>query len=255
MNNFTNHLILSLSSIIVLIIYENEVYCQNNQSEQDYAIIISQNSQNENDSSKIVVKRIQTEKSKSYNPFLMGLGLGCIGAYIMPMEGSIVDNVLGFAGGFSIGYLISRPLSKKLKVDTLYKAEKIYDKKRLGYKDPYTAFFLALGPGFIVHGIGHHYAGRKKTSNVLFITSVLSLVGMTGLALGGGIGVNPPESDIVFFKECLFIFLGTWIYDMVASPIVCSRDNKKLLQNISLNPYLKNSDLGKQIGVKLCYRF
>ncbi len=112
-------------------------------------------------------------------------------------------------------------------------------------KEPYKAFLYAVVPGVVVHGTGHFYAG-KTTTGFLLLGS--ELVGAT-LILGGtstGWGRSSPTRE--GFTVALIggtLFFGSWIYDMVKSPLIVQKQNQKLLQgnHADLKFRIKDGDL------------
>jgi len=97
-------------------------------------------------------------------------------------------------------------------------------------KDPNKAIFYAFIPGIIVHGAGHFYAGERTTG---FLLLGSELVGAT-LILGGtstGWGRSSPTRE--GFTVALIggtLFFGSWIYDIVKSPLAVQKQNQKPLQ-------------------------
>ena len=107
---------------------------------------------------------------------------------------------------------------------------KVGDVDSIKLKDPNKAIFYAFIPGIIVHGAGHFYAGERTTG---FLLLGSELVGAT-LILGGtstGWGRSSPTRK--GFTVALIggtLFFGSWIYDIVKSPLVVQKQNQKLLQ-------------------------
>jgi hypothetical protein len=94
-------------------------------------------------------------------------------------------------------------------------------------KNPWLAFGLALGPGIVVHGLGHYYAGRKKTALILFGTEILA----TGLAFIERNQIRKENSrrvDAPLLGVYLFSYLyASWMYDVIFAPSKIIEDNKK----------------------------
>lgn len=104
------------------------------------------------------------------------------------------------------------------------------------------AFGIALVPGAIIHGAGHFYAGKIGTGFVLlgceFVGTGLIGGGMISLIEKGIIKGESGEPGVMMMEAGLVLFAGSWIYDIIGSPIVVMKTNKDLLQ-------------GKHIGLKL----
>jgi TM2 domain-containing membrane protein YozV len=99
-------------------------------------------------------------------------------------------------------------------------------------KNPWVAFGIALVPGAIIHGAGHFYAGRIGTGFVL-LGSELVGTGLIAVGLVGGIETitgEPREGWVIELEAGLVLFVGSWIYDIIGSPIVVMKANKDLLQ-------------------------
>ena len=118
--------------------------------------------------------------------------------------------------------------------------------QKIRYKNPYLAGGLAIFPGFLMRGIGHYYAGRKKTWWLLMPASYFCIA----ISWNAGWG-SDERTSIVFFG----LFLGIWAVDIIRAPILCIQHNKKLYENVSIKPYMRNSLYGNQYGMRLDYRF
>ncbi|MFH1336898.1 MAG: hypothetical protein ABII96_10315 [Candidatus Zixiibacteriota bacterium] len=103
-------------------------------------------------------------------------------------------------------------------------------------KDPYKVFVYALVPGIVVHGIGHFYAKETTTGWILVGGEVLSLGILTyaaGVGLGETIGGQPDTiNDDVAAMLGFTLFAGTWLYDLIDSPLAVQRYNRKILENM-----------------------
>jgi hypothetical protein len=122
--------------------------------------------------------------------------------------------------------------------------------KSAGVKSPYKAILYALVPGFAFHGSGHIYAGEKKTGRILLATGAVGFLLMV-MAMGdpaydlddttsNGDRENDDGSRDWLAGTGAFLFLGSWIYDMVGAPLAVKRQNRKLLtsENASLEIHL-----------------
>jgi len=100
-------------------------------------------------------------------------------------------------------------------------------------KSPWIALGIALVPGAVVHGAGHFYAGRIKTGFLLMGTEVVgvSLVGVGAIAGFAEVmgGESTLDAELWIFGG-LILFVGSWVYDVVGSPIAVKKQNKELLQ-------------------------
>lgn len=117
------------------------------------------------------------------------------------------------------------------RIDSIYKAYTRPDSLKL--KNPNTALFYAMVPGFVVHGTGHFYAGKPVTGVALLGVEIISLglcyaSAMFSFAEAmGGTGKGDPE---VTGLIGLGLFLSSWIYDMAGAPAVIERENEKILE-------------------------
>jgi len=99
-------------------------------------------------------------------------------------------------------------------------------------KNPWVAFGIALVPGAIIHGAGHFYAGRIGTGFVL-LGSELVGTGLILVGLVGGIETitgEPREGWVIELEAGFVLFVGSWVYDVVASPFAVMKRNKEILQ-------------------------
>jgi TM2 domain-containing membrane protein YozV len=108
---------------------------------------------------------------------------------------------------------------------------KVADFESRKLKNPWLAFGIALVPGAIIHGAGHFYAGRIGTGFVLLGSELIG-TGLIGVGLISGIETitgEPREGWVIELEVGLILFVGSWIYDIIGSPIVVVRTNKDLL--------------------------
>lgn len=120
-----------------------------------------------------------------------------------------------------------------------------------------TTFFIALIPGFFVHGLGHNYIGDKKTFKILLITEVISLPIIYFSAIGSSSEQFEEGKDIPLADAALIVsisaFMISWIYDFVGAPIkaeytIIDSTPEQIFANI---PYENNA----KFGLKLIYSF
>ncbi len=96
----------------------------------------------------------------------------------------------------------------------------------LKLKSPYTAAFYSVIPGVLVHGSGHFYAGKEGTGSALLgleAAGVLLLYFGSLSAFQGSSHQN--DTDAMGYMG-LALFAGSWVYDMVGSPIAVVRRNR-----------------------------
>lgn len=103
-------------------------------------------------------------------------------------------------------------------------------------KSAAKALFLSTIPGFAVHGLGHKYVGDIKTFRVLFISELVSAPLML-IALPGVVQAEPDTRDNdsrlkTVFNTGATIFLATWAYDIVVSPIKAYINNRQSVRLI-----------------------
>ena len=144
------------------------------------------------------------------------------------------------------------------------------NKKSIHQKSLNRAITLALVPGFLVHGMGHFYVGRKNTGVLLFFTSVLGIclyvvdfdnsdeyyeAGVINDKFVENTWGEKHKYHDIIYPASRILFFGSWAYDIFVAPIMCSRHNKRLREQVSLRPYIERNHFGYQTGVRLSYRF
>lgn len=102
-----------------------------------------------------------------------------------------------------------------------------------------AAAAMAAGPGFLVHGLGHFYAGDPDTGRSLLLIEGAS-IGLAGAAAAAfafgsdetiAIDGEDPTATII---GCLLAgaaaagFLGSWIYDVYGAPGAADAWNEAL---------------------------
>ncbi len=172
---------------------------------------------------------------------------------VLQTESAILDTAKETA---SDTISVIRIPAKRLSIhtDTIYTSTKGDIKKN---KDPMAAFFWALFPGAIVHGLGHHYAGHTNAFVGLLCLEGLAIVGIAASDVDFFAIDGPSISDEqAFIGGVGFIVLfGTWIYDIIAAPVLCMRDNQKRNRAISLKPYSRRDGDSRHVGIRLQCRF
>lgn len=118
------------------------------------------------------------------------------------------------------------------------------DSMQVMLRDEHSALNWAIMPGFFVHGLGHLYAGDKKTFTKLLLIEVGCFV-MAGVGvywtLSGGMSEGNHEASRLesagktILYASLVIFIASWLYDVLASPRKVRAHNERLIED-----YLKN---------------
>ncbi len=121
----------------------------------------------------------------------------------------------------------------------------------LKLRNPYMAIFYSFVPGIIVHGSGHFYAGDARTG-----TRLLGAEAAGGLLIVGGFflglaGVQTTAGFAVLSGAVLFV--GSWVYDVVRSPLVVQKQNRELLE--SKQGQLKFQTKDGDLRLVLVWRF
>lgn len=112
----------------------------------------------------------------------------------------------------------------------------------LKLKSPYMAVFYSVMPGIAVHGAGHVYAGRLSTGILLFSSELLGAYLMSMGALTGlESGETSDNGDYAIFIGS-FLFIGSWIYDAINSPIIVKKQNQEILKTKKTELRLRSKD-------------
>ncbi len=94
------------------------------------------------------------------------------------------------------------------------------------------SYFMALVPGFVVHGAGNFYGGRTGTGLTLLSLELVSIYGILRTEWHGWMGNTNSEDDKndIIKVGSLILFFGTWIYDIVTvdSAIKDKYEDKKV---------------------------
>jgi hypothetical protein len=122
-----------------------------------------------------------------------------------------------------------------------------------GYKSESTATFLAILPGFFVHGLGHFYAADYLTASILLTTELLVVSGTLG-AIVDQIDNNEPGGEFDLNRASVIVslafFLASWIYDFAHADAAVRKYNDKIRAEIYLS-----SDKYNDVKVSLAVRF
>lgn len=144
--------------------------------------------------------------------------------------------------------VIVKEIHEQEDVDSLVFTSK---RKVLTKKSPFVALFLALVPGFFIHGLGHFYAGKPLIGSVLLICGVVGtvmlitgivMVWFSGAILSPGIIVSILTGTNIFVSETVtgmvlgvelikygsILFIGSWWIDIIGAPIHCGLYNRKI---------------------------
>ncbi len=141
------------------------------------------------------------------------------------------DGSINLALDQSSSFLFAQQMEDTIKVE---KVDSII------LKDPKRAIFYAFIPGILVHGSGHFYAGKTKTGFWLLGAEVVGAYLVFTAALAEfPEGEYDPNDELWGFGG-LVLFVGSWVYDVVKSPLVVKKQNEELLQR-------KHSELKFQI--------
>jgi hypothetical protein len=112
-------------------------------------------------------------------------------------------------------------------------SNKVVSSDSIKLKSPWIALGIAVVPGVIVHGSGHFYAGKTKSGFWLLGAEVAgaSIVYVSVLAgyAASEAGETGTEAGFGVFGG-LLLFVGSWVYDVVRSPMVVKKQNEELLQ-------------------------
>ena len=96
-------------------------------------------------------------------------------------------------------------------------------------KDPVVGASLSLFPGVVLHGTGNIYAGDIETGLWLLGFEGLSIA-MLGLSLGFTDSFPDPSIAIGTLVTGVFLFIGTWIQDIVTTQSVIREHNEDVLR-------------------------
>jgi hypothetical protein len=100
-----------------------------------------------------------------------------------------------------------------------------------GPKDPSKAFLIALLPGSLVHGAGHFYAGKTTTGLLLLGSELLGAAFVLGGTSTGWGRSSPTREGFAVALAGGTLFFGSWIYDMIKSPLIVQKQNRLLEKN------------------------
>lgn len=133
--------------------------------------------------------------------------------------------------------------------DTIMVNGKVYDKRTLGLKNPYGAVLMATTFGLWVHGAGHFYAGRSDIGWLLLGTEVISTGGIALLGISTTKNKEDQAVGNVIAYGLLICWVGSWIFDIIHAPIACIKENKKTIEDLSIQPFMNGDKLTYKIGL------
>jgi hypothetical protein len=126
-------------------------------------------------------------------------------------------------------------------------------------KDAGVAFLYAAGPGFLVHGAGHFYAGKTKTGAVLLGSEVvggaLLFIGAFGKGVSQMEGGEPWEYGDILMVFGGILFLGSWAYDMIGAPLAVQKENRELLKRSNLHLEFDPDHTSRSVRIQIAKRF
>ncbi len=108
-------------------------------------------------------------------------------------------------------------------------------------RSPTTAFLLSAGPGLVVHGLGHYYAGDRRTGGILLMSEIFGLALMNLNHPGSSVGRRITDRDEVGLRSGNLdavgrvLFFGSWLYDLAKSgDAVRARNRRRQTQGFEL---------------------
>ena len=130
----------------------------------------------------------------------------------------------------SSGLVFTQLLQDSSKVETADSTQ-LREANTIKAKEPYKAFLYALVPGAVLHGAGHFYAGKTGTG---FLLVGSELVGATLMIAGSGRGWGRgylTTEDVAMELVGGALFFGSWLYDIVRSPLIVDKENQQLKES------------------------
>ena len=102
--------------------------------------------------------------------------------------------------------------------DDQNQSEKSSSSKDDYVNDLYMGYFMAIVPGFFIHGLGNMYAGNGRTGGLLLTIEVVSVIGLFFYALSE-LGENnyPDEKGFGHYALGFVLFgsfFGSWLWDI-----------------------------------------
>lgn len=120
-------------------------------------------------------------------------------------------------------------------------------------KSASKAFLIAFFPGFLIHGLGHHYADQHVVGFALLGAEVVSIYLINeSLKDGWFTGGGDEGPDI---RIGLGIFFASWLADVIRAPLVVSSGNKSQSRSSSSNLDFDTGIAHSDIKVEYIFRF
>lgn len=154
---------------------------------------------------------------------------------LIPMDILAEVQVIPFRNNL-IEYALSNPANEN---SSSVDSTKKFIKQIKGYRHPFIGLLVAVGPGIILRGIGHCYAGSYKMGTCLLAVSLL--------------GMHLTRHDA---GASLMVWITTWAYDIIATPFLCMDHNRAIQKKVTIHPFAtQHLTLGKQVGIRINYNF
>jgi hypothetical protein len=113
----------------------------------------------------------------------------------------------------------------------------------LKLKSPYVAVFYSVFPGMVLHGAGHVYAGKTGTGVALFAVEFVGFMFMSADAVARSEKEEMPDDgrETAAFVGSV-LFFGSWVYDLIESPVAVNKRNRALLEQRPANMEIRMMD-------------
>jgi hypothetical protein len=117
-----------------------------------------------------------------------------------------------------------------------------------------TALLLAIGPGFVIHGLGHAYAGDGVTFGVLLGCEVVGgyyLIDAFKRALDENSTDELSNTETALRASAIIVlFFGSWAYDIMFAPGAVEKHNEEVRAHYGID-----INENGRIGFSLSYSF
>jgi hypothetical protein len=111
------------------------------------------------------------------------------------------------------------------------------------------AIFYSIIPGIFIHGSGHFYAGKTNTGTLLFGAEAAGVL-ITYLGfLSSFRGIENQDDTDLMGLVGVVLFAGSWVYDVIGSPIAVRKQNRKLIQNSNTELKLQPGKIGLHLSL------
>jgi len=124
----------------------------------------------------------------------------------------------------------------------------------LKLKSPEMAVVYSVIPGVVLHGAGHVYAGKTGTGVALFAVEFVGFVFMSAGAVAQFENEEMPDDgrETAAFVG-LVMFFGSWVYDLIESPVAVNKRNRALLEQRPADMEIRMMD--GQLRLAMVWRF